>query len=87
MNQGVRQGGITSTDDYKLYINDLLLKLENSGKGLKIGNIDVGNPTCADDLILLSDMSMLLDTSTEYANSHCYTLHPQKSMSMIYNVN
>jgi hypothetical protein len=37
--QGVRQGGILSTDLYKLYVNPLLDRLTSSNIGLKIGNV------------------------------------------------
>ena len=39
VHQGVRQGGILSTELYKVYINDILDQLENSGLGSYIGNI------------------------------------------------
>ena len=45
---GVRQGGILSTDLYKLYINPLLYRLQDVGIRLKIGNINVNNTGCAD---------------------------------------
>jgi hypothetical protein len=51
---GVRQEGILSTDLYKLYINPLLDPLQDVGIGLKIGNINVNNTGCADDIALLS---------------------------------
>jgi hypothetical protein len=51
---GVRQGGILSTDLYKLYINPLLDRLQNVGIGLKIGNVN--NTGCADDIALLSSV-------------------------------
>ena len=51
---GGRQGGILSTDLYKLYINPLLDRLQDVGIGLKIGNINVNNTGCADDIALLS---------------------------------
>ena len=53
--QGVRQGGVLSADLYKLFINDLLDRLEATGKGAKIGNIDTSAPTCADDVTVLSN--------------------------------
>jgi hypothetical protein len=46
--------GILSTDLYKLYINPLLYRLQDVGIGLKIGNINVNNTGCADDIALLS---------------------------------
>jgi hypothetical protein len=37
VSQGVRQGGVLSTDLYKLYINPLLNQIEDSGIGMQIG--------------------------------------------------
>ena len=53
---GDRQGSILSTDLYKLYINPLLDRLQDVGIGLKIGNINVNNTGCADDIALLSSV-------------------------------
>ena len=53
---GVRQGGILSTDLYKLYINPLLDRLQDIDIGLKIGNINVNNTECADDIAVLSSV-------------------------------
>ena len=53
---GDRQGGILSTDLYKLYINPLLDRLQDIGIGLKIGNINVNNTGCADDIAVLSSV-------------------------------
>ena len=53
---GVQQGGIFSADNYKSYINPLLLCLEGSGYGAKLGSIYTGAPTCADDVILLANL-------------------------------
>jgi hypothetical protein len=59
---GVRQEGILSTDLYKLYINPLLDRLQDVCIGLKIGNINVNNTGCADDIALLS---------TQISDAHC----------------
>jgi hypothetical protein len=48
---GDRQGGILSTDLYKLYINPLLDRLQDVEIGLKIGNINVNN-TCMHYVLL-----------------------------------
>ena len=53
---GVWQEGILSTDLYKLYINQLLDRLQEVGIGLKIGNINVNNTGCADGIALLSSV-------------------------------
>ncbi len=56
--QGVRQGGVLSTVLYKSYVNDLLAELEENSLGVKIGDIYVGSPTCADDIALLHTLRM-----------------------------
>ena len=50
--QGIRQGGILSTDLYKLYQNPLLNTLQSSGMGARIGDIVCNSSACADDLAL-----------------------------------
>ena len=54
VNQGVRQGGILSTNLYKLYINQLLNMYGTTGIGYRIGNISVNSTACADDIALIS---------------------------------
>ena len=84
VNQGVRQGGILSTDLYKLYINPLLDRLETSGLGLKIGNISVSNTACADDIALISEIpdeaQTLVNMATDFAFMEGYQLQPTKSV-------
>ncbi|CAG2257578.1 unnamed protein product [Mytilus edulis] len=53
VSQGVRQGGILSTDLYKVYVNPLLNRLQQSGLGCKIGNVLCNTTACADDIALL----------------------------------
>ena len=52
--QGVGQGTISSTHNYKVYIDDLINELQQSEACLYIGEIYVGAPFCADDYIMLS---------------------------------
>ncbi|CAC5378707.1 unnamed protein product [Mytilus coruscus] len=62
VNQRVRQGGILSTNLYKLYINQLLQLLtmyETTGAGYKVGNISVDSTACADDIALISSLTLL----------------------------
>jgi uncharacterized membrane-anchored protein len=69
---GVRQEGILNTDLYKLYINPLLDRLQDVGIGLKIGNINVNNTGCADDIALLStqlsDAQIMVNMALDFAN-------------------
>lgn len=85
--QGVRQGGILSTYLYKQYINDLLESLEKYRFGSSLGSIFAGCPTCADDIVLLSDskqeMQDMIDIVHSYANSHRFQIHPTKSNTIV----
>ena len=53
--QGVRQGGVLSADMYKVYNNDSLDRIVESGKGASIGSIRIPAPTCADDVTVMSE--------------------------------
>ncbi|XP_053383682.1 uncharacterized protein LOC128549923 [Mercenaria mercenaria] len=52
--QGVRQGGVLSTDLYKPHVNPLLRRLEESSYGCTIGEIRCNSSACADDITLNS---------------------------------
>ena len=52
--QGVRQGGVLSTANYKRYNNTLLLHLEDAYSAVKIGSINIPHTTLADDLVVLA---------------------------------
>ena len=88
--QGVGQGKIISTHNYKTYGNDLLLQLEECASGAHIANNYFGSPTCADDIILLSnniiDLQTQLDIASLYANKERYEIHPGKSKCITYNI-
>jgi hypothetical protein len=55
--QGVRQGGILSTHlyiyIYKIFVQDLLLEMEENSLGYHLGNVYIGTPTCADDVAFI----------------------------------
>ena len=82
--QGVRQGGILSADLYKLYVNDLLDRMLDSGIGGHIGDIPCNAPTCADDMTNLSETEMelqsLCDIAYDYSLMERYSLQPTKSV-------
>lgn len=50
VHQGVRQGGVLSTDLYKVYVNLLLDRVSSSMIGGKVGEISCAAPTYADDI-------------------------------------
>ena len=55
MHQGVKQGGVLSTDLYKVYNNGSLDRLAVTKGGFHIGEICCVAPTCADDISPMSD--------------------------------
>ncbi|MCG8033052.1 MAG: endonuclease/exonuclease/phosphatase family protein, partial [Candidatus Thiodiazotropha taylori] len=68
--QGVRQGGILSTDLYKLYGNRLLNRLTDLAIGAHIGETSCVAPTTADDMALVaSELTVLrlVNTSVDYS--------------------
>ncbi len=81
--QGVKQGGILSPLLYKLYINNLLVSLQRAALGYHIGPVFAGAPTCADDILLISDdpfqLQAMLQVAHRYSTQHQYQIHPQKS--------
>ena len=54
VSNGVKQGGVTSPVLFCMYIDDLLLRLKNSGYGCHIGPNYCGSFGYADDIILVA---------------------------------
>lgn len=84
IDQGVRQGGALSADLYKVYINPLLNLLCESGMGGKIGNINCCAPTCADDIAIIAnnplEIQSMVDISVDFSRREGYILQPTKSV-------
>ena len=87
--QGVGQGKVLSTKNYKEFIHPALSIYRRSSAGCFIGTTFVGAPTCADDVLLIAnsmeDLQMLLAIAQEFANQERYTIHPQKTKVIIIN--
>ena len=80
--QGVRQGGVLSTEHCKRYNNPLLIKLETNFKGAKIGNICIPHTACADDVALLShSKSDMLQIVGSFSYTHYMTLTHRKVLA------
>ena len=88
--QGTRQGGLCSTDDYITYLHEGICKLVESPIGFHIGTTCIAAPTCADDIIIMTTdqvkLQTLLSIITEYANNLHYTIHPEKSHVIPFNL-
>ncbi|MCG7879544.1 MAG: reverse transcriptase family protein [Candidatus Thiodiazotropha taylori] len=82
--QGVRQGGVLSTDLYKIYANPLLDRLEKIDNGAKIGDIGCAAPACADDVAVASSkpepLQSLINTSADYGSMEHYEFQLAKSV-------
>ena len=90
MSQGNRQGGLPSPDDYITLLDDNLNIQEKSLLGFHIGNDSFVAPTCADDMLILAksmfELQVLLSLVVTYANEEHYTIHPEKSVILPFNV-
>ena len=86
--QGVRQGGVTSTWYYLLFVDGLLQELQDSGTGCTIGSIRLGNPTLADDLVLISpnlrSLEKALKIVYKYSRRWRFLFNPSKCHLIIY---
>ena len=82
--QGVRQGGILSTDLYKAYADGLLDRLAATGLGCHVGEVCCVVPTAADDMAIvassLSILQKLVSESVDYSKMERYLLQPSKSV-------
>ena len=72
----MKQGGVLSPFLYNLYVNDLLVELENSGLGARVGDIFTGASMYADDLALITsspeELQSMLDIVQTYAQKWRY---------------
>ena len=84
VDQGVRQGGILSTDLYKVYNDSLLDRLTIAENATKIGPIVCVAPTCADDCAIGADspgiLQSLLDIGVDHSKMERFILQPVKSV-------
>jgi hypothetical protein len=89
--QGIRQGGLQSTEHFKARSNPLLDQLTSTDHGYRIGTTPVGTPTCANDMAIISDsllgMQVMLDLSAQDSAMEKYTYSQAKSKVLIYNTN
>ena len=89
LKQGVGQGRIPSTEEYKLHLNDLLyVPWNHPVSGAHIGPFFVGSPTCADDVMLLADspedLQAQLSIVFAYSRRERYVINPTKTTITVY---
>ena len=85
---GVKQGGIFSPMLFNVCMDDLSIKLNQSGIGGVIGGYLINHLCYADDLCLISlssaGMQKLLDLCSTYATEHLLTYSGSKSHSLCF---
>ena len=82
VSQGVRQGGVLSTFLYLVYINDLILKIQELSPNIGVFNIPSSNPTLADDICIIAltpqGLQNVLDSVFEYSQRWRFTFNAAK---------
>ena len=85
--QGVRQGGIPSTELFKVRGDSLLHRIEKSLLGFSVGTVDLSVPTCADDMILLSsspiDLQAMINIAAADASWERYKFSSTKTKAFV----
>ena len=82
--QGLEQGGLSSSDCYKLYNNDCLNQAQQSNLGVELGpKLTISAVGQADDTVLLSNdlhkLKLILHLTTEYCLKYNVQLSPTKT--------
>ena len=85
---GFEQGGINSTDFYKLYNNEQLTSSQRSRLGVNIKSSVISSIGQADDVIhpanTLDDLRLLATITEEYCKKYRVTLVPSKTKLLVY---
>ena len=87
--QGIRQGGISSTDKYKAGKNPLLNRLDRQSINT-LGHVNVGAVMVADDLVLTAnnkyDMQVAINIAEHDASRERYKFNPDKTKFIAINL-
>ena len=85
--RGIRQGGVLSTDLFKVYDSGLQDKVQESGRGAKIGKIGIEASACAGDTTYLSNdaesLKFLINISKDSSDMNGYILQEIKRVQRI----
>jgi hypothetical protein len=85
--RGTKQGSLLSPMLFNVYVNELLLQLQSSPQGLRIGGQVHNSLAYADDLTLFSsapqDLQTLIDKCTDYADRWRFTYSFKKTKCLI----
>ena len=85
---GFEQGGINSSDFYKLYNNEQLKSAQSSGLGVNIESSVISAVGQADDVLLsansVSDLHLLVKLTEDYCSRYRVKLVPSKTKLLVY---
>ena len=85
---GFEQGGINSSDYYKLYNNEQLIMAEASKLGVDIGSAVISSSGQADDVLLASndihDLFLLVKLTELYCAKYRVKLEPKKTKLLVF---
>ena len=85
---GVRQGGILSPDFYSIYVDDLVSKMKESGKGCQFLNHFVTALFYADDMAIIAPsihgLEILLNICSDYCLEWDICLNVKKSKNLYF---
>ena len=87
--RGVRQGCILSPLLFSVYTEELILRVKQTGVGMKVGNERLGILLYADDVIIMSegarDLQCMLDEAYAYSQDFCVKFSEDKSKVIVVN--
>ena len=81
--QGLEQGGVSSSDHYKIFASEQLDSAQKSALGVKLGDVVVSAIGQADDTVLISNdiysLLYLLQLTVSFCHKYCVELSPDKT--------
>ena len=85
---GFEQGGINSSDYYKLYNNEQLVTAQGSDLGIDMGSAVISAVGQADDVLLMSNdifsLQLLVKLTEDYCQKFRVKLEPKKTKLLGY---
>ncbi|KAL0871067.1 hypothetical protein ABMA27_004872 [Loxostege sticticalis] len=85
---GVRQGGVSSTTLFNLYMNELIVELSGAEVGCSIDGTLINNISYADDMVLLSPsisaLKKLITICEHYVEAHGLRYNVSKSELLVF---
>ena len=86
--RGLEQGGVSSSDLYKLYNNEQLVTAHSSSLGVDIDSAVISAVGQADDVILMandiSNLHLLVKLTENYCEKYRVKLEPKKTKLLAY---